>query len=119
MTDCRPTDTPVILYGQVFEIDSLNKDDYNSYRGIIGSVLYLTVKTSPHIVILASKPGSVVSEPERYRLVPAKRVSRYLKGTKNFTIVLKAGDVDQLNAYADANCGVDESSSRKSLTGIL
>lgn len=97
----------------------MNENDYNSYRGIVGYLLYLAVKTIPDIAVAANTLGSFVSKSERCHLVATKRELRYLKGTKNFALVSKPGDDDRLSVYADSNWGGAESSSRKIRAEII
>ncbi|XP_059290352.1 secreted RxLR effector protein 161-like [Lycium ferocissimum] len=72
------------------------------YRGIIGSLLYLTV-SRPDIVFNVSFCARFQSSPKESHLKAAKRILRYLKGTPNLVLFYPSGDNFYLVGYVDAD----------------
>ncbi|XP_070025548.1 secreted RxLR effector protein 161-like [Nicotiana sylvestris] len=72
------------------------------YRGIIGSLLYLTA-SKPDIVYSVGQCARFQSNPKESHLKPAKRILRYLKGTHDMVLYYPSGDSFNLIGYADAD----------------
>nr|XP_018631637.1 secreted RxLR effector protein 161-like [Nicotiana tomentosiformis] len=84
------------------------------YRGIIGSLLYLTA-SRPDIVFTMGLCARLQSNPKKSHLKAAKRIPRYLKVTQDLVLYYPFGDNCDLVGYANyAGCLVD----RKSTSGI-
>lgn len=56
------------------------------YREIIGCLIYLVTCTRPDISFAVSKLSQYLQNPKQCHLVPAKRILRYLSGTKTHGI---------------------------------
>ncbi|XP_070015162.1 secreted RxLR effector protein 161-like [Nicotiana sylvestris] len=72
------------------------------YKGIIGSLLYLTAIT-PDIVFNVSFCVRFQSNKKESHLKVTKRILRYLKGTQDMVLYYPLGDSFDLIGYADAN----------------
>ncbi|XP_075076530.1 secreted RxLR effector protein 161-like [Nicotiana tabacum] len=72
------------------------------YRGIIGSLLYLTA-SRPDIVINVGLCTRFQSSPEESHVNAAKRILRYLKGTLDRVLYYPSRDNFDLIGYADAD----------------
>ncbi|XP_070019577.1 secreted RxLR effector protein 161-like [Nicotiana sylvestris] len=72
------------------------------YRGIIGSLLYLTA-SRPDIVFSVGLCARFQSNPKESHLKDAKRILRYLKGTQDLVLYYPSGDSFNLIRYADAD----------------
>ncbi|XP_070035307.1 secreted RxLR effector protein 161-like [Nicotiana tomentosiformis] len=72
------------------------------YRGIIGSLLYLTA-SRPDIVFSIGLCARFQSNPKESHLKAAKRILRYLKGTHDLVLYYPSGDNFNLVGYADAD----------------
>ena len=59
--------------------------DITGYRGMIGSLLYLTA-SRPDIMFATCLCGRFQSDPKESHLIAVKRIFRYLKGTPNLGI---------------------------------
>ncbi|XP_070010320.1 secreted RxLR effector protein 161-like [Nicotiana sylvestris] len=70
------------------------------YRGIIGSLLYLTA-SRPDIVFRVGVCARFQSNPKESHLKAAKRILRYLKGTHDLVLYYPSGDSFYLIGYAD------------------
>ncbi|XP_070029464.1 secreted RxLR effector protein 161-like [Nicotiana sylvestris] len=72
------------------------------YRGIIGSLLYLT--SSRHdIVFSVGLCARFQPNPKESHLKDAKRILRYLKGTQDLVLYYPSGDSFNLIGYADTD----------------
>ncbi|XP_070009945.1 secreted RxLR effector protein 161-like [Nicotiana sylvestris] len=72
------------------------------YRGIIGSLLYLTTN-QPNIVFNVGLCARFQSNPKESHLKASKRILRYLKGTQDLVLYYPSGDSFNLIRYADAD----------------
>ncbi|XP_070039309.1 secreted RxLR effector protein 161-like [Nicotiana tomentosiformis] len=72
------------------------------YRGIIGSLLYLTT-SRPYIVFSVGLCAMFQSNPKESHLKVAKRILRYLKGTQDLVLYYPSCDNFNLIGYADAD----------------
>lgn len=70
--------------------DETPMEDNNSYRKLIGKLLYIATNTRPDIMASVSILNKHNATATKSDWVEAKRVARYLKGTKDFK--LKLGD---------------------------
>ena len=89
--------------------------DQKAYRGMIGSLLYLTA-TRPDIMFSVGLCSMFQSNPKIYHLKAIKRILRYLKCTTNLGLWYPKSENFELIAYADADfarCRLD----RKSTSG--
>ncbi|KAJ9545288.1 hypothetical protein OSB04_024995 [Centaurea solstitialis] len=115
LTSCTPMKTPMA------PPLSLDKDpkgkpvDVTLYRGMIGSLLYLTA-SRPDIMYSTCLCARYQAEPKESHLTAVKRIFRYLKGTPNLGLWYSKDSGFDLTASSDsdfAGCKID----RKSTTG--
>ncbi|XP_075079875.1 secreted RxLR effector protein 161-like [Nicotiana tabacum] len=86
------------------------------YRGIIGSLLYLT--SSRHdIVFSVGLCARFQPNPKESHLKDAKRILRYLKGTQDLVLYYPSGDSFNLIGYADTDYA-SHLMDRKSTSGM-
>ena len=99
----------------------LNKDesgndvDQRLYRGMIGSLLYLTA-SRPDIMFSVCLCARYQAAPKESHLIAVKRILRYLKGTLNLGLFYPRDTNFELVGYSDADfagCRLD----RKSTSG--
>ncbi|XP_033513191.1 secreted RxLR effector protein 161-like [Nicotiana tomentosiformis] len=86
------------------------------YRGIIGSLLYLT-GSRPDIVFSMGLCARFQSNPKESHLKTAKRILRYLKGTQDLVLYYPSRDNFDLIGYVDADYACDLVD-RKSTSGM-
>nr|XP_033508235.1 secreted RxLR effector protein 161-like [Nicotiana tomentosiformis] len=72
------------------------------YRGIIGSLLYLTA-SRPDIVFSVGLCARFQSNPKESHLKAAKKILRYLKGTQDLVLYYPSGDNFDLVGYVDSD----------------
>jgi hypothetical protein len=103
----------------------LGKEDQEKFRGIVGSLLYLSCWSRPDIAFAVSELSRFVSSASDVHMKAAKHLLRYLKGTVDIglnysrpTHVGALGTVNQLWGYVDsdwAGCA----DTRKSTSGYV
>ncbi|KAJ9535657.1 hypothetical protein OSB04_un001191 [Centaurea solstitialis] len=115
LTSCTPMKTPMAPPLSL-DKDSKGKPvDVTLYRGMIGSLLYLTA-SRPDIMYSTYLCARYQAEPKESHLTAVKRIFRYLKGTPNLGLWYSKDSGFDLTAYSDsdfAGCKID----RKSTTG--
>ncbi|MEQ5213037.1 hypothetical protein ABN235_18975, partial [Morganella morganii] len=82
------------------------------YRGIIGSLLYLTA-SRPDISFTVGVCARFQANPKESHLSAAKKILRYLKGTQSVGLWYPKSDVFDLVGYSDADfagCKIDRKS---------
>ncbi|KAJ9541528.1 hypothetical protein OSB04_028034 [Centaurea solstitialis] len=115
LTSCTPMKTPMAPPLSL-DKDSKGKPvDVTLYRGMIGSLLYLTA-SRPDIMYSTCLCARYQAEPKESHLTAVKRIFRYLKGTPSMGLWYSKDSGFDLTAYSDsdfAGCKID----RKSTTG--
>ena len=115
MTDCSTAKTPMATATKLEVLTKDPKVDISSYRGMVGSLLYLTA-SRPDIMFATCLCARFQADPRESHLVAIKRIFKYLKGTPNLGIWYPRGTGFELIGYSDADyagCKLD----RKSTTG--
>lgn len=73
------------------------------YRSLVGSLMYLAVGTRPDISFAVSKLCQFLDCYRRDHWLAAVRVVRYLKGTRNLSLVLGGSHALDLIAFSDSS----------------
>ncbi|MCH99217.1 hypothetical protein A2U01_0020228 [Trifolium medium] len=100
---------------------SLDKDEKGKdvsekeYRGMIGSLLYLTA-SRPDILFSVGLCARFQTSPKESHLTAVKRIFRYLVGTPDTGLWYKKGTHFDLKAYCDVDYASDKLE-RKSTSG--
>ncbi|XP_016510884.1 secreted RxLR effector protein 161-like [Nicotiana tabacum] len=100
MEASKVIDTPIATRLDLDESGS--SVNQTMYRGIIGSLLYLTA-SRPNIVFSVGLCARFQSNPKESHLKAAKRILRYLKGTQDLVMYYPSGDNFNLVRYTDAD----------------
>lgn len=116
MTNCNSVNTPIENF-DFNESNSSDKCQNPLYQKLIGSLMFLAVMTRPDIAYSVSFLSQFNNCHTEYHWKCAKRVLRYLKGTKNYCLVFKKTNED-LQGHVDADWGSDKTD-RKSYTGFV
>ena len=115
MQDCKPTNTPLPIKSATnIEPDNKPLQDINKYQQIIGSLIFISNATRPDIAYAVSHLARAMHAPLESDLIAAKRVLRYLKGTRNYALNYNNKDQD-LIIYSDSSWA--EEPGRKSVGG--
>ena len=117
MGECKPLATPMAINEKLSKYDGKPKVDGAMYRSLVGSLIYLT-HTRPDIVNAVSIVSRFMSEPSKDHLTAAKRILRYIKGTKSYGIMYETEKDFKLTGYTDSDWAgsVDD---RKSTSGYV
>ncbi|XP_070022184.1 secreted RxLR effector protein 161-like [Nicotiana sylvestris] len=102
MEASKVIDTPIATATQLDMDKTRSPVNQIMYRGIIGSLLYLTA-SRPDIVFNVGLCARFQSNPKESHLKSAKRILRYLKGTQGLVLYYPSGDNFNLIEYADAD----------------
>ncbi|KAI3769172.1 hypothetical protein L6452_00272 [Arctium lappa] len=115
MEDCKSIGTPMAPGTKIHVDPSGTSVDLRTYRGMIGSLMYLT-SSRPDIMFSTCLCSRYQAAPKESHLAVVKRIFRYLKGTADLGLWYPKDTGFQLTAYSDADhagCMLD----RKSTSG--
>jgi hypothetical protein len=103
--------------------DEIGKMSVQNYPAVIGSLQYLATSTRPDIANAVNMLARFLSKPEERRVRGAKRVLRYLAGTKDYGIVYGNNDLGSrertiLHVFSDSDHATDIKD-RKSVSGFV
>ena len=115
MENCKPIGTPMSPSCKLDKDDEGKSVDLKYYRGMIGSLLYLTA-SRPDIMFSVCLCARYQSNPKESHLNAVKRILRYLNGTQTIGLWYSKDSQINLLGYSDADfagCKLD----RKSTSG--
>ena len=87
MADCHSVSTPLEL-GTKWTSDAAVTESNFPYQELVGCLMYLAVSTRPDIAYVTNRLARYVSSPSSNHVAVAKRVLKYLHGTKSVGILL-------------------------------
>ncbi|RWR99148.1 polyprotein-like protein, partial [Dinothrombium tinctorium] len=118
MQESKPAITP-IEFGYKFQEKSEEKSQNEKipYREIVGSLMYAMVCTRRDIAASVGILSRYMNNFTHSHFKAAKRVLRYLNGTRDFALMLKPEN-EALIGYSDADWG-GNTDDRKSTSGYL
>ena len=102
MEDSASARTPSSTAVKLGTCETSIKVDVTSYRGMIGSLLYLTA-SRPDIMYATCFCARFQADPRDLHLVAVKRILRYLKGTPNLGIWYPRESSFNLIGYTDSD----------------
>ena len=115
LDDCKTMSTLMHPSSTLRLDDKDQKVDKKVYRGMIGSLLYLTA-SRPDIMFSVCLYALFQFDPRESHLVDVKRIFKYLKGTTNLSLLFKKSHEYRLVGFCDADYAGDKIE-RKSITG--
>ncbi|KAK2381799.1 putative mitochondrial protein [Trifolium repens] len=115
LEDCKPMTTPMHPTSSLSKEETGSKVDQKLYRGMIGSLLYLTA-SRPDILYSVCLCARFQSAPREPHLTAVKRIFRYLKGTASLGLLYKKSLDCKLVGFCDADYAGDKIE-RKSTSG--
>jgi transposase InsO family protein len=124
MKDCSPSIAPIVK-GDRFNLNQCPKNDFEReqmknipYASAVGSLMYAQVCTRPDIAFVVGMLGRYQSNPGIDHWRAAKKVMRYLQGTKNYMLMYRRTDNLEVIGYSDSDF-VGCVDSRKSTSGYI
>ncbi|GJT91550.1 retrovirus-related pol polyprotein from transposon TNT 1-94 [Tanacetum coccineum] len=99
---CDPVDTPMVEKSKLDEDKEGKAVDPSHYRGMIGTLLYLTA-SRPDLQFAICMCARYQARPTEKHLHAVKRIFRYLKGTVNRGLWYLKDSSIALTAFADAD----------------
>lgn len=117
MSDCAPQANPYVER-PVKHQPGEETIDSTLMRELVGGLLYLANLTRPDIAAPVSALARYQDKPTQAHWRAAKRVLRYLQGTRNLGIQYKSDGDNILRGYADADFAGDKKD-RKSTSGMI
>jgi hypothetical protein len=124
MEDCNPSKTPMEhktkLSKSMSPQNTKEEEEMKNvpYRPLVGGLLYL-LKTRADLTYAITETSRFLDNPGQPHWLAAKRILRYLKGTKERKLTYNQTDGNiELIGYADATWG-DDVDDRRSTTGYV
>eukprot|EP00253_Pinus_taeda_P029599 PITA_29599 len=102
MQECKAAITPTVLGLKLSKEDSSKDFDPILYKSIVGSLMYLTA-TRPDIMFAISLISIFMERPKEAHWEAAKRILRYVKGTKMLGILYTVSECKDLASYTDSD----------------
>ncbi|GJT25377.1 retrovirus-related pol polyprotein from transposon TNT 1-94 [Tanacetum coccineum] len=99
---CDPVDTPMVEKSKLDEDKEGKVVDPSHYRGMIGTLLYLTA-SRPDLQFAICMCARYQARPTKKHLHVVKRIFRYLRGTVNRRLWYPKDSSIALTAFADAD----------------
>ncbi|KAG6383152.1 hypothetical protein SASPL_157102 [Salvia splendens] len=104
MEGCKPLATSLVTNEKFSKEDGTPKANAAIYRSIIGSLLYLTA-SRPDIMYPTSLLSRFMQDPSQVHYGAAKRILRYLQGTRDYGIWYTPESFSKLIGYTDSDWG--------------
>ncbi|KAI7953544.1 hypothetical protein MJO28_006091 [Puccinia striiformis f. sp. tritici] len=131
MTDFKPASTPFAPNTHLVKSTDDESAEFlkinDRYRSAVGSIMYLAICTRPDISFAVGVLSRHLSKPNQQHWDAFKHVLRYLKATKNQSIIYKSDNGRSLEgdqSWETPECASDtdwagDRSSRRSTTGYI
>ncbi|GJX14748.1 hypothetical protein Tco_0206506 [Tanacetum coccineum] len=116
LEDSKPTKTPMLTKIKLTKDDEANSVDSSKYRGMIGSLLYLTA-SRPDIMFSVCLCARFQENPKTTHLEAVKHIFRYVRGTTHLGLWYPKGTGVETIVYADSDHAGDYVD-RKSTSGV-
>ena len=115
LEDSKPIKTPMSTETKLVKDEESESVDNTKYRGMIGSLLYLTA-SRPDIMFSVCLCARFQEDPKTIHLEAVKRIFRYIKGTTHLGLWYPKGTGVDTIVYADSDHAGDYVD-RKSTSG--
>lgn len=102
MHEAKSVSTPMPSTMKLTATDGTPMEDKSLYRSVVGALLYL-VNTSPDISFAVNKLCQFLQNPTTSHWTAAKRVLRYLQGTRSYGILFAPSASVRIDVYSDAD----------------
>ena len=109
MKDCLPSVAPIVK-GDMFNLNKCLKNDIEPeqmknipYASAIGSIMYAQVYTRPDIAFDVGMWVRYQSNPGMDHWRAAKKILRYLQGTKDYMLIYRQTDELEVIGYSNSD----------------
>ncbi|GKB24639.1 copia protein, partial [Tanacetum coccineum] len=102
LEDSKPMKTPMSMETKLTKDEEGESVDNTKYRGMIGSLLYLTT-SRPDIMFSVCLCARFQEDPKTSHLEAVKRIFRYVKGTTHLGLWYPKGSGIETIVYADSD----------------
>ncbi|GJR39219.1 hypothetical protein Tco_1214903 [Tanacetum coccineum] len=102
LEDSKPTKTPMPTKIKLTKDDEADSVDNSKYRGVIGSLLYLTA-SRPDIMFSVCLCARFQENPKTTHLEAVKRIFRYIRGISHLGFWYPKGTEIETIVYADSD----------------
>ncbi|KAJ9679813.1 hypothetical protein PVL29_021660 [Vitis rotundifolia] len=124
MHNCSSTKAPIVKGDKFSKAQCPQNDDEREemrtipYSSVVGSLMYAQVCTRPDIAFVVGVLGRYLSNPGSQHWKAAKKVLRYLQGTKDFMLTYRRTNILDVVGFCDADFAgcIDD---KKSTTGYI
>nr|GEZ25393.1 uncharacterized mitochondrial protein AtMg00810-like [Tanacetum cinerariifolium] len=116
LKESKPTKTPMSTEIKLTKDDEADSVDSSKYRGMIGSLLYLTA-SRPDIMFSVCLCARFQENPKTAHLEFVKRIFRYIRGTTHLGLWYSKGTRKESIVYDDSD-HVGDYVDRKSTSGV-
>jgi hypothetical protein len=121
MEESKSTDTPLSSTQDITKEmgeghQSEDFEDIEQYQSIIGSIMYAMVSSRPDLATSVGMLSRYLTKPKVGHWEAAKRILRYLNGTRNLSLRYVGNQDIILEGFCDADWGANKDT-RKSATG--
>ena len=117
MQNSTPVATPIATGTKLVRSTEESTVNQKQYQSNVGSQMYAMLCTRPDLAYAISQISQFSSNPSIIHESAAKRVLKYLNGTRNFGITFDGKRGLVLEGYSDADWGAGED--RKSISGYV
>ncbi|GJW85982.1 hypothetical protein Tco_0159127 [Tanacetum coccineum] len=115
LEDSKPTKTPMLTEIKLTKDDEADTVDNTKYRGMIGSLLYLTAW--PNVMFSVCLCARFQEKPKTIHFEAVKGIFRYIRGTAHLGLWYPKGTGTETIVYADFDHAGDYVD-RKSTSGV-
>ena len=119
LEESKPARTPMVesFFSGLAAEEDKSVVEVKRYEQMIGSLLYLALRTRPDIAVAVSILARFQKAPTQYCHRAAKRLLRYLRGTSEYGLRYVRGE-RKLHGFVDSDYAGD-TVDRKSMTGFV
>ena len=101
LSHAEAVDNPEMVKSLNIESTPLNEEEHETYRSLIGSLLYAAITTRIDIAHIVGQLSRYLARPTEQHLLAARHALKYLKGTAR--LGLKLGKIEKSSNEIDEN----------------
>lgn len=117
MEECNSIKNPMVPGHKLTKAGDGEEFNRTTFKQLVGSLRYLTA-TKPDLIYSVNLVSRYMENPNEQHMVTAKRILRYIQGTRGFGIQYKYGGEQKLVGYVDSDYAGDVDDS-KSTSGYV